>query len=230
MLLEVGGNILLFLLVFSMSATVDTKSLYQQLRNKNAILLGAFCQFILLPLLGFATVNIFNLDAPLGITLLVVTSSPGGSYSNWWCSMFNADLALSVTMTAISTLLSIFTLPANLLLYAKFSYAADVTKDLDWTALFISLGIVISAITLGLYFSYKIHSYRFNVYANKCGNISGLALIIFSALVTNVGDAESRIWNRDWQFYVSCIFPCILGLVLSSVLASVLKLKKPERM
>jgi predicted Na+-dependent transporter len=81
--LELTGNVLLFALVFGMSATVDINCMKQQVRNKNAILLGIFCQFILLPFLGFAIVNILNLDAALGITLLVVTSSPGGSYSNW---------------------------------------------------------------------------------------------------------------------------------------------------
>jgi predicted Na+-dependent transporter len=82
--LTLTGNVLLFLLVFGMSATVDIGSMNQQLRNKNAILLGIFCQFILLPFLGFVIVRIFQLDAAIGITLLVVTSSPGGSYSNWW--------------------------------------------------------------------------------------------------------------------------------------------------
>ena len=81
--MELTGNILLFALVFGMSATVDTSAMQQQVRNKNAILLGTFCQFILLPLLGYFVVILLNLDAALGITLLVVTSSPGGSYSNW---------------------------------------------------------------------------------------------------------------------------------------------------
>ena len=82
--LEITGNLLLFALVFGMSATVDTSAIQQQVRNKNAILLGLFCQFVLLPFLGYLVVNILDLDAPLGITLLVVTSSPGGSYSNWY--------------------------------------------------------------------------------------------------------------------------------------------------
>ena len=84
--LELIGNVLLFALVFGMSATVDIKCMKQQIRNRNAILLGLFCQFILLPFLGFAMVNMLQLEAPLGMTLLVVTSSPGGSYSNWCAS------------------------------------------------------------------------------------------------------------------------------------------------
>jgi predicted Na+-dependent transporter len=241
--LSILGNVLLFLLVFGMSATVDIDCMRQQIRNKNAILLGIFCQFLLLPFLGFLTVKLLKLDNTIGITLLVVTSSPGGSYSNWWCSMFNADLALSVTMTAISTLLSIITLPVNLLVYVSFAYGGgmkgynyndigndDVTRNLDWASLFMSLSVVISAIVLGLFVSWKFHSYKFNSIINKVGNIAGLALVIFSATMTNTGDADSKIWSRDWPFYVSCIGPCILGLIISSFLASLVQLKKPERM
>ena len=46
--------------------------------------------------------------------LQVVVSYPGGAYSNWWCSLFNADLMLSVASTALSTLLSAALLPLNL--------------------------------------------------------------------------------------------------------------------
>jgi predicted Na+-dependent transporter len=90
--LEIVGNFLLFALVFGMSATVDINCMRHQIRNKSAILLGIFCQFILLPFLGFAAVNVFNLDASIGITLLVVTSSPGGSYSNWYDIQYRAEL------------------------------------------------------------------------------------------------------------------------------------------
>jgi predicted Na+-dependent transporter len=81
--LEILGNCLLFALVFGMSATVDIGCMKHQLRNKSAIMLGVFCQFILMPFLGFLVVKLLQLEPSLGITLLVVTSSPGGSYSNW---------------------------------------------------------------------------------------------------------------------------------------------------
>lgn len=82
--IETAGNLLLFALVFGMSATVDINCLKEQLHNRNAILTGIFLQFVVLPLLGFLVVNILDLDSAVGITLLVLTSSPGGSYSNWW--------------------------------------------------------------------------------------------------------------------------------------------------
>lgn len=88
-LIDVAGNILLFCLVFGMSATVDIGALQEQLKNRKAILLGLAMQFGVLPFLGFLVVKFLNLGHATSITLLVVTTSPGGSYSNWWVSMFN---------------------------------------------------------------------------------------------------------------------------------------------
>src|SRR5210317_1645515 len=103
------SSALLFLLIFGMSATVEVKHLREQVHNKFAILTGVATQFLIMQSLGYLSVLILSdhgLTEPMAISLLIVTASPGGSYSNWWCSMFNADLALSVTMTAISTMVS----------------------------------------------------------------------------------------------------------------------------
>jgi predicted Na+-dependent transporter len=81
---SIGSSLLLFFLVFGMSATVDIRHVRKQIRNRNALLTGISLQFIILPFLGFCVVKLMRMSAPMGITLLVVTSSPGGSYSNWY--------------------------------------------------------------------------------------------------------------------------------------------------
>lgn len=225
---EIAGNALLFFLVFGMSATVDIHMLVAQLKNAKAIFMGVFLQFCILPLCGFLVVKFFDLERSVGISLLVVTSSPGGSYSNWWCSIFNADLALSVTMTAISTLMSVVLMPMNLLIYCKYAYEADVVQSLDFNSLFIALTVVISAIGLGLGASAKVHSYRFNILANKVGNYAGVSLVAYSALMSNTG-GETQIWEHSWQFYVGVMLPCCAGLLVSNILTSFLSLNKPER-
>jgi predicted Na+-dependent transporter len=88
---EIAGNVLLFFLVFGMSATVDIYCMVAQLKNIKAIMMGVFLQFVVLPICGFLVVKFIELDRATGISILVVTSSPGGSYSNWWCSMFNGE-------------------------------------------------------------------------------------------------------------------------------------------
>jgi predicted Na+-dependent transporter len=226
--IEVLGSVLLFCLVFGMSATVDIGCLWAQLHNRKAIATGLFLQFVTLPFLGFLVVNLMKLDKATGLTLLVVTSSPGGSYSNWWCSMFNADLALSVTMTAISTILSIVTLPVNLLIYAKLTYEDDVIAIIDWGGLFVSLTVVILAISFGLLASYHFNSHNFNFQMNRLGNGAGLSLILFSGALSN-SNSETQLWDRDWKFFVAVAAPAVLGLILANVISTGASLLKPER-
>jgi predicted Na+-dependent transporter len=231
---EVLSSVLLFSLVFGMSATVDIQHILKQLRNWQALLIGVSLQFVVLPFIGFLVVKILDLDAVVGITLLVITSSPGGSYSNWWCSMFNADLALSVTMTAISTLLSVVMLPINLLVYTRWTYSADVVNSLDWAALFISLVTVCTGIASGLAASALSASYgpgysqRFHVRANRLGNLAGLALITLSVTVSS-SDHKAAVWDQDASFYIGVALPAFFGLGIATYLSSRCQLDKPER-
>lgn len=234
---EIGTNALLFLLIFGMSGTVDIRNLKKQLRNRYAILTGVAMQFLVMPFLGFlAVISLKGRITPsMGITLLIVTASPGGSYSNWWCSLFNADLALSVAMTALSTVLSIGLLPLNLVIYAHAAYGFNteeennVLKSVDFVALMVSLVIVISAILTGLYASYKSDSVRFRKSSNAVGSMAGLFLIGVSAVFSTNGSGEGgKPWEQDWSFYVGVSLPCIGGLILSNLIAKCAKLEKPE--
>lgn len=229
---ELGSSILLFFLVFGMSATVELSQVQKQLRNRTALLIGLSMQFVLLPLCGFVVVKLFRLPSAVGITLLVVTSSPGGSYSNWWCSLFNAELALSVTMTALSTLLSTVMLPLNLMMYTKWAYSSDVVQQLNWGALFVSLLVVLGGITCGLMGGRIAHTRQqselFHKRANFFGNLAGLALITLSIAVSS-SNQKAQLWDQNAAFYIGCATPAVLGLVMAATLATKGQLRKPER-
>jgi predicted Na+-dependent transporter len=229
---EIIGTVLLFGLVFGMSGTVEIKALFKQLRNAKAICICLAMQFLILPAVGFLCVKIFDLPAEIGIILLVITTSPGGSYSNWWCSLFNAELALSVTMTTVSTLLSVILLPTNLILYTRWTYSPAVVKSLDWGALIISLVTVISGITGGLLASH-IASRRgrttiFRTRANRIGNVAGVMLIVLSFTVSST-DQDTSLWNRGPKFYFGVAVPAIFGLCMSVYLSLKAQLAPPER-
>ena len=133
-----------------------------------------------------------------------------------------------VTMTAISTLLSVITLPLNLMVYARLTFDDDILSQIDWVGVFFSIVIVISAIVLGLAASYKIHSHTFNLRANQLGNFAGISLMAFSAFLSNT-DADMQIWDRDWKFFIGVSLPAVLGLLISNVIATGAQLSKPER-
>jgi len=158
----IAANAILFLLIFGMSATVEWEHFKTQSRNKKGIGTGLLLQFIILPALGFCVIKMLSMDYITGITLLIITSSPGGSYSNWFCSVFNADLALSVTMTAISTILALGMLPLNIFIYSKAaSFSSDGVNGLDWQGLGISLVVVVCQSLLAYSFPGNLHQRNF---------------------------------------------------------------------
>jgi len=238
------SNILLFFLIFGLSATVNLRDLKHQLTNKFAILSGITMQFFVMPLLGFLSILIFSrcgFSQAMGVSLLVVTASPGGSYSNWWCSLFNAELALSVAMTSVSSLLSIALLPANLFLYGYLAYGLILVEDgddeginivssLDYGAIFITLGVVMGAILGGLVVGYHYDNNEFHKRANYFGSICGITLILFSAFLGSGGasGADTNFWSLPWSFYVGTAFPCIIGMTLANFISRSFRLSFPE--
>jgi predicted Na+-dependent transporter len=234
----------LFLLVFGLSASVDVRQAWvERKRFGRGVVCGLLCQFVLLPFLGFCVVKIFDLGEVYGVTLLVVTSSPGGSYSNWWCSLLNADLALSVAMTTASTILSLGLLPLNLIIWVTAAYGTRADRHLRWSGLFLSIGVVLAAILLGLAAGVAFGSNeepvgdsprkqktsrgaKARAFFNALGQLSGVALIAVAFLVSS---RDEPVWDKHAGFYIAVALPCLVGLALSTVLAAAAQLSKPAR-
>ena len=190
------------------------------------ILIGLVCQFVLLPLAGFASIRFFYPDDPVhGIPLLVTVCSPGGSYSNWWCSLFNSDLPLSMAMTTASSLLAIATLPINLLIYLKLSYPSEEDHvAVDWAGLFTSLAVVVGGIVSGLVVGSRRPRWRDGL--GRLGNLAGVSLILIGFFFSS--NSSSPIWARDADFYLGVAVPCVFGLAVSLGFAFACGLPKPQ--
>jgi hypothetical protein len=138
-------------------------------------------------------------------------------------------------MTTVSSILSIGLLPANLFLYTYLAYGVtddsqeSVVQALDFGTLFITLGIVMGAISSGLYAGYIWDYPQFHVYANRFGGVCGILLILCSFFLASGGDgAESNFWSQPWAFYIGVAFPCLLGIAVANIIARSVRLSPPE--
>lgn len=185
-------------------------------------------------MIGFITVAIFNdsLEPLFAVALLIVCASPGGSYSNWWCNLINADLALSVAMTTVSTIVSAVVLPLNILLYIEFGYkkldpdnAQDVVDKLPYAVIGYTLANVISAVTIGLYLGHKYPSKMKTI--NAVGTAAGFLSIILGVFVSSTSCADP--WAQDPILYFAVLCPVLAGISLALGLATLAGLPKPQR-
>merc|ERR1719336_454682 len=93
LLFSVTIVLLLFFLIMGLAGSVDADTLKAQFHRKLGICCGLGCQFFLMPFIGYLLIRFVQPEEHVGLTLMILMSSSGGAYSNWFCSLFNADLA-----------------------------------------------------------------------------------------------------------------------------------------
>jgi len=112
-------NVLLAFIMFGVALDLSWNDITNAFKNPKAVALGLASQFILMPALTFLLVYFWRPDIGLALGLILVAACPGGNISNFISSMARADVGLSVTLTAASTLLCLFFTPLNFEFWAK---------------------------------------------------------------------------------------------------------------
>lgn len=102
---------ILIVLMFLLGIDLSKKAFVDVVRNPKAVLLGLTGQIVVLPVLAFAVAWLLNLPPVYFMGLVLVACCPGGSSSNIFSMLAKGDVALSITLTAISSVITLFTLP-----------------------------------------------------------------------------------------------------------------------
>jgi bile acid:Na+ symporter, BASS family len=102
------------IIMLGMGMTLTPADFRQVFTAPRAMVLGLANQLLLLPLLALLVALLFQLRAELAVGLLLVALCPGGPTSNIVSHLARADLALSVSLTAISSVITVFTIPVVL--------------------------------------------------------------------------------------------------------------------
>lgn len=76
-----------------------------------AVLIGLACQILLLPLVAFALLSVFTLDPALAVGVMIIAACPGGATSNLVANLAKGDVALSISLTAFSSAVTIISIP-----------------------------------------------------------------------------------------------------------------------
>ena len=121
-----------------------------------AVIIGLMCQLIALPLVGFGLALLWNLPPEYSVGIIILAACPGGPTSNLFAFLGNCDTALSITLTAISSVVTIFSIPliVNLGLDVFMGEAHSFRLPLLRTMLQIAL-ITIIPVSIGMYLKAK---------------------------------------------------------------------------
>lgn len=145
--------------MFGMGLGLTKGDFTRLLSQPKAIGLGLLGQLIILPLLAFFLAIAFELSPELAIGLMILSACPGGTMSNVISQLSRANLALSVTLTAITTLVCVFTTPC--LIQFSITYFSGEQKP-DFSLVETSIGLIlITLLPVMLGMLLRVHRERF---------------------------------------------------------------------
>ncbi len=101
----------LFIIMLGMGLSLTSQDFRRVIFYPKAIFVGLVNQLILLPIIGFGIAIVFNLPPEIAIGIMILAACPGGPTSNLISHLAKGDLALSVTLTALSSLITILSIP-----------------------------------------------------------------------------------------------------------------------
>ena len=214
-------NALLGVVMFGMGLSLKADDFRIVFSHPRDIAIGCVAQFTIMPMLAWALSRIFGLDEALTVGVVLVGCCPGGTASNVMTYLAKGDLALSVGMTGVSTLLAPFLTPALTWLLA------GKTVNVDALGMFVGiLWVVILPILLGL------AAKRFwpHVTARAVRfmpMVSSLAIAVIIALVV-AANAE-RLLTGGIAVVVVVALHNLCGLALGYLLAAALRLPEAKR-
>jgi BASS family bile acid:Na+ symporter len=135
----------LAIIMLGMGMTLIVSDFTRILKKPKDILIGLTNQLIFLPIIGFSLANAFNLSPIMAVGLIILATCPGGPTSNLITQVCRGNIALSVTLTAITSILSVLTIPF-ILSYALAYFVTDTNVTIKLPILDTILQIMVITI------------------------------------------------------------------------------------
>ena len=175
--------IALALIMLGLGLGLTTQDFTRVLRNPKDFLVGFIAQLIILPIVAFLLIKILNTPTEIALGVMIIAAAPGGITSNVLTKFAKGDVALSVSLTAIVSIISIITVPLIVFTSADILGVDLVSQDINLTGTALKMaGVVAVPVILGMI----IRKFADNFISSKISfidKITGfLFLIVFIAI------------------------------------------------
>lgn len=213
-------NYLLMIVMFGMGLTLKLEDFKVVFTRPKDIIIGAIAQFTIMPLLAFLLSIAFKLPPELAVGVILVGTCPGGTSSNVMTYLAKGDVALSVGMTSVSTILAPFATPLLTLLYA------GQKVDVNAVSMFIS---IVQVVILPIFLGFIINKF-FYKFTNSIKEILPLiSVLAIVAIVAAVVSANSqRLMQVGYLVIIVVVLHNCLGYLLGYVLAKLFRLNNAK--
>ena len=140
-------------IMFSLGLGLTGADFTRVVKQPKDFFVGALSQIILLPIIAFCLVKIWPISPELAIGVMIIAAAPGGVTSNILTSFARGDVALSISLTAIISLLSVITVPFIIVTSLSLLDSNAVSQNISLTSMAISMFLIVTVpVILGMLF------------------------------------------------------------------------------
>ena len=184
----------LAIIMFGLGLGLTTSDFTRLLKTPRDFFVGFLSQVILLPVIAFGLILIIPMPIEIAMGVMIIAAAPGGVTSNVLTKFANGDVALSVSLTAVVSLLAIFIVPLIVFNSANF-IGVEITKEISMKSIAVKMFFVV---TVPVLFGMIVRSLMTDFIISKTLIIQRLSIILFLIVFISI-------WIEEWDRIVSFI-------------------------
>ena len=188
--------IALALIMLGLGMSLTIQDFLRVIKSPKDFLVGFICQLILLPVIAFILVKLLNTPAELAIGVMLIASAPGGVTSNVLTKFANGDVALSISLTAIISLISIISVPFIIFNSIDLFEIDNIAKDISMIGIALKMFFVV---TVPVIIGMIIKNYANDFVINKALITQRISVFLFVLVFIAIYIEE---WNNIVSFIV----------------------------
>ena len=185
--------IALALIMLGLGLGLTIRDFTRVIAHPRDFFVGFVCQLILLPIIAFILIKIFNTPIELALGVMIIAAAPGGVTSNILTKFAGGDVALSISLTAIISLISIFSVPFIVFKSADILQVSYMSEDISMLGISLKMFLVV---TLPVMVGMLIKKFATNFISEKTKIIQKISIILFVIVFL-------AIWVEEWDKIVS---------------------------
>ena len=195
----------LAIIMFGLGLGLTVADFTRLLKIPRDFIVGFFGQVILLPIVAFILIQIISLPPEIALGTMIIAAAPGGVMSNVLTKFANGDVALSISLTAVVSLISVITVP--LIIYNSADFLGiEITKKISMLNIALKMFV---AVTIPVIFGMIVRALMTDYIVSKTLLVQRLSLILFLVIFT-------AIWIEEWNRIVSFLARAgLIALILN---------------
>ena len=220
--------ILLALIMLGLGLELTINDFKRVLQTPKDFTTGFVCQIILLPLIAFSLIKFLNTPIEIAIGVMIIASAPGGVTSNVLTKFANGDVALSISLTAVISLISVISVPFIVFTSIELLNYDLVSENLSILSIAVKMFLVV---TLPVIIGMFIRKFAKNFIDTKVKLIQNISVILFivalfGAIYQELDNVESYFAQAGKVTLILNILMMFLGYMMAKFFASGVPQKK----